>query len=1048
MRIVKVVATDAQTKQKQQFHFAKSCQGAKLSAKNGGKLQALLHFCFVGNSENPNDVEVEFFVGNDLFVVGKYHGEEGRVRTVLKKQVDGRWQVVARNNNAIAQVQNLVGKPLEQLLAQNYICNKRANNFHGSLQQFEDVKALAEIGVGMQSQAEQTEHRKQLALQTAQQCQAQPTVSQADLDKTNTRLAEIAQQIQGIVAMLGVVEAHKTSNAMRLGIEQKLEETQQKYNLLMERQASISAIKQKLALQDNVLALLPKMRTLQTLKTQRDDYEKQRYELTSELEWQQKELQSIVEQLEQKQAQFASLQDKRNKIESINSQLARIASLYEKNRQLNEYLVELSQKQQFLASEQVMYRNKLDAVEKSIAEVKDHLEMFQVPGKSVGELLEAVRIDVKIDEVTSQIEKLQGEIAIKESQIAERESKLVVQLKHFRSVSELDVAVSPLKAKDTILQVLETKHGKLETINTSLAQKQRNLQRALEDYKYRILQLDLSKSKLEGALQQTLQRKEEEFKREVYLTNQRMNTEPEGVFAVTANFHDEEVESLKQEIASRNVDRDVLVQRASQLEGALKEIARHIAMNNAEMQGLQREKANIVKRYNEIVANNSSEVVFNYLKALATDGGTKYLLDTQQDAVRTEAEVSEQKRNVEVLKNKLSALRSRLRYLEETQRQLDSEKTSVDNLVSTNDRLKDQLTDIGGRMSAGYEQYKAVSRQLEGIASKLDDVKATIVEITKTVKVNERQIAEATQQAQLLAGSDDIEGVLESFSYDLGDVESERKMLLESKQNAEREVFNKRLQLEKVQWLYQTICTEHSQLQQEVDLELGLKGISPADLEGQDLDQDLSELRGAVAEFEQAKSDVSNKLENYLALLKTASPVGESVDEDALEQQLQQLTAEQANLVEQRKQQLQQFVVATDAKLRATVAQSQLETLCEMQQPSTHTQVVEALVQEKVDGIVEQANAMLAEFAVGYTLKQQNMQLQIDFDNQVLDYDSLEEDVKTAVFVCLALAVANSQKQGVSIVFEERLAVDKKVLAKVLQNLQNIHHVVKNSKSN
>ena len=233
-----------------------------------------------------------------------------------------------------------------------------------------------------------------------------------------------------------------------------------------------------------------------------------------------------------------------------------------------------------------------------------------------------------------------------------------------------------------------------------------------------------------------------------------------------------------------------------------------------------------------------------------------------------------------------------------------------------------------------------------------------------------------------------------------------------------------------------------------MDLELGLKGISPTDLEGQDLDQDLSELRGAVVEFEQAKSDVSNKLENYLALLKTASPVGESVDEDALEQQLQQLTAEQANLVEQRKQQLQQFVVATDAKLRATVAQSQLETLCEMQQPSTHTQVVEALVQEKVDGIVEQANAMLAEFAVGYTLKQQNMQLQIDFDNQVLDYDSLAEDVKTAVFVCLALAVANSQKQGVSIVFEERLAVDKKVLAKVLQNLQNIHHVVKNSKSN
>lgn len=80
------------------------------------------------------------------------------------------------------------------------------------------------------------------------------------------------------------------------------------------------------------------------------------------------------------------------------------------------------------------------------------MDGFRVPGKSVGELLETVRVDVKIDEVSAQVDKLQSEIAVKEGQIAERETTQLTLVKRFRSVEELDIAVSPLKAKDGIIK--------------------------------------------------------------------------------------------------------------------------------------------------------------------------------------------------------------------------------------------------------------------------------------------------------------------------------------------------------------------------------------------------------------------------------------------------------------------------------------------------------------------------------------------------------------------------------------------------------------------
>lgn len=1049
MKISKVIALDNRTNEKRTFTFGTAEEGKKLVTSNGGKLNNYLEFCFKEDVDCVMDVEVEFYVNNEQFSLSRIHNDDGTTRSVLKKMEEGHWQVVARTR-ALSYVESLINEQLDDMLKIDYVNNIAIDNFHGDLMLFDELRMLADVQESVMRSSEEARSLRERALKKvkdyAGSSDSKYSASPEQLDAVNNELNEVFRDITIATTELSDLKAKQTANGLREDIARDLEATQKKYNVLTSRQEEIEEARQKVKLHDDIEMLIPKVNTLHAVDEQRAEYEKKRYAITTELEWQEKELASINQQLEEKQRQYALSQDKRNRVEAINNELAYKSSLYEKNKQLNEQLLELNEKQQRLSAEKVMYTNKMDELEKSITDVKSSLDAFDVPAKSVGELLETVRVDVKIDEVESQIEKLQSEVAVKESQIAEKENNLVVQMKRFRSVAELDVAVTPMKAKNTILQVLDAKVSKFEAINQSLQEKQRNLARALEDYKFRIAQIEQSKNKIESEYNKVMLRKQEEFKREVFLSSQKVFSEDaSGVFAVSANFHDQEIEALEQEINDRVMDRESLLERSHQIEGALKEIKRHIEINDAEMATLRSEKNNINNRYNEILSQNSNETVFNYLKALSNDGGTKYLLDVQQDAVRSEAELTELKRATEGLRAKISALKSRLKYLKETQQQLDNAQASVDSLVTTNDKVKEELTDIGERMSASYEQYKAVSRQLESIESKLDDVRGDIVEITKTIKVNEKQIAESDEKAKKYAGSDDIEQALANFKYDLGDVESERQMLLDSKAETEKEVFKKRLEMEKMQWLYDTKVAEYDELHQELQFEFNLKGLDIDKVSAQDLEGNFEELRKAISEYDATRTLLAEKIDNLYNLLQSRPEENVSTDEiTAKEQQLAVLRSRQEQLQEERKQQLDNYVAASTARMRVTAAAAEARTLTTLRATIDHNDLIGLLIRDKINATLVVATQYLNAFVEGgYTMAEENRQVVLKHNDETLTYDDLPQDVKTAVYVSLLLSLPNSdESDGRWIVFEERINIKKDVLAEMLLNIANLSYVI------
>lgn len=1045
MKICRVIATDPQG-DKQVFSFGTATDGKAVDTTRGGKLNSYLEFCFKEQTENVKDVEVEFFADDDEYSLSRLHNEDGTTRTILKKRIDGHWQVVARTK-AVQYIEQILNEQLADMLCVDYVNNIAVDNFHGNLFGFDQIKMLVEVQQIVEESSSQAKALQQSAMDKVRAYSSEPTaVSAEQIDQINDQLDAVSQQIALATAELGELKAKQVASAFNQGIASDLDVAQQKYNQLIARQDEIQIMRDQLNLRDQSVAFLPKIRTLNTIAEQRKENEKRRYQITLDIESVQAELDNVVEQLAEKQNQFTLVQDRRARIEAINNELQYIASLYEKNKTLNELLLSLNEKQQRLVGEKTVCANKLHTIEQNIAEIKQNLDGFDLPAKSVGELLETVRVDVKIDEVTAQIEKLQGEIAVKESQIAERESALVTQVKRFRSVAEIDVAVTPIKAKDTILQVLDSKYGKLEAINQSLQEKLRNLERALEDYKYRIMQLEQAKSNLEMQREKAMLRKQEEFKREVFLNSQKVySDDASSVFAVTVSFHDAEIEQMDQEIQGYSMDRDLLYERAYQLEGAIKEIKRHVEINSAEMETLSKEKANIINRYNEIVTQNNSEVAFNYIKALNSNNGTKYLLDVQQEAVRSETELAELKRYTEALKGKLTSLKSRLTYLRETQAQLDDSKASIDMLVSTNDKIKDELTDIGGRLSAAYEQYKSVTRQMETIESRLTDVRAEIVETSRTIKVNEHQIAEANDRAKRYAGGEDIEKAISNFRYELGDVESEKQMLTEAKQSLEKDLFKKRLELEKAQWLYDSKNTEYAELYQELQLDLQLKGLEMDKVVAIDDDGRYDDIRRVIAEFDTTKTSLLEKIDNLYSILKdkptevvTAAQVEQKANDIAL------LQTRQSQLETLRNKQMEVYVAASSARIRATAAAAEARAISTLSRTIDQNSLIGLLIKDKINAILTTASNYLKAFTGKLcTISHTDGIVSVSVDGNKCAYDDLQGDLKVCTYVAIILAMPNTDvTEGRWLIFEERINANKTTLANMMFAVDNVSYVV------
>ena len=288
MKISKVTSTDPQSNERHVFTFGTATTGKGIDTTKGGRLNSYIEFCFrEEQTDCSKDIEVEFSIGEEEFSLAKLHNDDGTVRSVLKKMVDGHWQVVARTR-AFTYLEEAFNCKISDLLNTDYVNNIAVEGFHGDLKQFDAIRILCEVKDSIATSSAHAREAKANALNKVREYASIPLASTKpeELNAVNGEIDAVSQEITVATEELGELKAKRNVEDLRSGIARELEDTQQKYNKLLDREEEIEELRSRVKLRDDVGLLIPKVKNLRSLAEQRAEYEKKRYEITSELEWQ------------------------------------------------------------------------------------------------------------------------------------------------------------------------------------------------------------------------------------------------------------------------------------------------------------------------------------------------------------------------------------------------------------------------------------------------------------------------------------------------------------------------------------------------------------------------------------------------------------------------------------------------------------------------------------------------------------------------------------------------------------------------------------------
>ncbi len=1053
MKLHSVEAVNRQTGKKQVFTFGTGASPNKLVLTQNDLADKYLKFCLCGDVQCDEDVFVRFSVDNIKYVLKRYHGSQGTYMQ-FQKITDDEVELIAEGNDVPALLEELLGMSPAALLANDFVEQSKVDAFDGNLNVFRSVELLRDIiGSANKETAELTEKCEDIKRKMDEITNSEQHLSnKKQLEQANQQLRETSEELLQLTERLNQLKTQQAESTVTTQLLKELEKLQTTYRVLSEQKEAVEEQRESLRRYDNVMAVLPKVEREKILQEAVAECEHERDEFANDVQFQESELNTIEQQWLEKQQKLDIVADRKRRIEIINAEIATIGDLQSRNDELKQKLMELNDQAEQIEAERAQLKQKLNVVEGKITEARGGMDSVQFPNRSVGELLDMVRIGVMIDEVRKQRDQVQAELTEKEQQINEKENIYLLQRKRFKSVAELDGNITPVKAKDTILQVLDARYNKLLLINDSLTSKKRNLQRAKEDYDHRLLELEHSKNLLDREVNRLRLCKQEEFKREVLLNSQKLYTQGEGsVYAATTDITDQEVATVMQDSEKRLADYEVLLAKRSEVQGRLDEIVRQIEINEADMAALRQEKTNINNRYNEIVTRNRNDDVSNYLKALESNNGTQYLLQAQEDTVRNDVELKRLRGDVEDLRTQLGALKARLNHLEETQQQMEDSSSTLEQFIGTNDRVKEELCDMSERMASSYEQYKSLTTQLEQLDSNFVRVQASIMEHNRAIQANEEGIQKATEHAKEVAEKENYDLALSEFNYEINSLQSETDQLTDSRYTVEKELFGKKVTYEKLLYTYGQLKSELDDVSRALESEMEKRGITQEDIEQYKDQKDSTELREAIVEYDERCKKIAERIDRNYKLLQqqpeSAITAAQNLDKDIADTQAQidAKTAEKAELEQKCNDTMQHYVASNNTKLHYVATATEAGSMKTMRSAIRKNKMVLVLAQDKLKWILNGAQRYLRIFTgEEYFVDMDNYgMLNLRLGDKTWSYAQLDASLKVQVYLSLIFGVPQSEETRCSwVLLDEGLDIDKQELQTMMSKVVDFDCVI------
>lgn len=1046
MKLLKVQTTNTTTKEVINFSLNDTSVAQRLFFTRNSRLQRLVEGCFlVTKFSEAVDIVIDFEIEGDLYTIKRAVDEDG-VKTTLRLRAE-RTSVVARDEKIVPYLEKKIGGSLRDVILECYAGNSQFNRFiiNGDLRTFGHVQKLLAVADKVDQNYQETKAIAENARERAKRIKEEV----GRVDKGQVELA--ASQLSDKQKTLFALQQQQAQISMQINdpviksARAELLVAQEKYSKLSARREAVDAKRQQLLEYDSVQIVVPQLRSLDKAQADLKESLDKRFDLIKEIDYYEEEYKSITKQISQKQRQLENAVANLTKVEIVKEEMERVATISESNQELEDSLARLKTQEDKVNYQKLELRNALLNIENNITELKAEIEGMSMPEKPMSELVESLKITVKLDEIEAQIDRIRGENSVREGKLAESERALTVQSRQLKSILALDSSVAPLKARDVIMQVIDAKIKKIDMISASLKQKESNLSRSLEKMSNRLPALEQSCQTLATELSKQRLKKGEEFKREVLLNSQKMYQDITAVYAIEASLEDVEIQEITVELNARNLEKSRVMAEIARIQGAIEEIKRHVDINDAEVAGLNKQKENIVSRYNQIINENSNEGVYNYLRALEADKGTKYLLDVQQETVRNETQIQEMKRLIESGRAKISELENRYNSLSKTQEAMQSE-GALDILVGANEQTKSELQDAILRLTALYEKHKAMSGRIEELDAKLFQLHETILETQKTIKINEKEIAMASRKAETVAGGD-VEQMLQEAEYMQSDVEAENRMLEDSKQRTETELMTRRVEVRKLDWIIESKKEEVGDLRVAIRQLFDEKHIDPSWVNSVAVlqNEDVESIRKMIADYDNARTHLSDKIDNLQTVLgnaptdKQMTQLGQLLDSlnrqiTGFQREVEQSTISYNNL-------LRAYLATNKLKADLATASGQLQSADALEKNLESSRVVSIIIKDKIRQFVKNAEEYLKVMNPSLSISWKD-ELVVRRNGKITDIKALSSTEQVFIYVALELAVPSAADvRGKWLIVDEKLECDKQQLDAALRKIGGINFV-------
>ena len=300
----------------------------------------------------------------------------------------------------------------------------------------------------------------------------------------------------------------------------------------------------------------------------------------------------------------------------------------------------------------------------------------------------------------------------------------------------------------------------------------------------------------------------------------------------------------------------------------------------------------------------------------------------------------------------------------------------------------------------------------------------------------------AGEKAEEFAGGETEERLAE-LEGELEEVESERNMLFDSKENLSRQVFDKRVELRcleidcdvKEKALEESRRSLSEMLKSSERNEEWIRAI--ADLS----DEDIEATRRGVKNFDYLFEKLTERTDTEkraLELLPREKEIPRAAERAAhLERRLANLDAKAAELEEKLDYELNVFVNTGALKVSLAQAANEAEILGGLTEALNETKVASAIIYDKVKSVVAYADSLLKTMSEG--------RLGVSFENELVFSDSEQNAIELAgientdrllIYLSLLLAQpAHNGERGNWLIVDERIVCNRLKLNKALSLL-------------